>query len=69
VNHATTIQAIPFFNSLLGLLEVRDAERVDMAVEGIGDAGDMPPDAKGMEFRSRGSAPLSRYDLPAMRPR
>ena len=25
-----------------------DAERVDVAVEGIGDAGDMPPDAEGV---------------------
>jgi hypothetical protein len=28
-------------------LDVRDAELVDVAVEGIGDAAYMPPDAKG----------------------
>jgi hypothetical protein len=30
----------------VGTLEVRDAERVDMAVQGIGDAADVPADAK-----------------------
>jgi hypothetical protein len=30
----------------VGALDVGDAERVDMAVAGIGDAGDMPPDAE-----------------------
>jgi hypothetical protein len=30
----------------VGTLDVRDAELVDMAVEGIGDAARMPPDAK-----------------------
>jgi hypothetical protein len=29
-------------------LDVGDAERVDMAVEGVGDAGDVPPDAQGI---------------------
>ena len=31
----------------VGALGVRDAELVDMAVERIGDAADMPSDAKG----------------------
>jgi hypothetical protein len=31
----------------VGTLDVRDAELVDMAVEGIGDAADVPADAKG----------------------
>ena len=31
----------------VGTLDVRDAELVDVAVEGIGDAAHMPSDAKG----------------------
>jgi len=31
----------------VGTLDVRDAELVDVAVEGIGDAADVPSDAKG----------------------
>ena len=31
----------------VGALEMRDAELVDLAVEGIGDAAHMPPDANG----------------------
>jgi hypothetical protein len=31
----------------IGALDVRDAELVDMAVEGIGDAAYMPADRKG----------------------
>ena len=31
----------------IGALDVGDAERVDVAVEGIGNAADMPSDAKG----------------------
>jgi hypothetical protein len=34
-------------NPAVGALDVRDAELVDLAVEGIGDAAHMPPDAKG----------------------
>ena len=30
----------------VGALDVRDAELVDMTVEGVGDAADVPPDAK-----------------------
>jgi hypothetical protein len=31
----------------VGALDVRNAELVDVAVEGIGDAADVPADAKG----------------------
>jgi hypothetical protein len=31
----------------VGTLDVRDADRFDMAVDGIGDAADVPADAKG----------------------
>jgi hypothetical protein len=31
----------------VGTLDLRDAERVDVAVEGIGDATHVPADAKG----------------------
>jgi hypothetical protein len=34
-------------NPAVGTLDVRDAELVDVAVEGIGDAAHMPPDAEG----------------------
>jgi hypothetical protein len=33
---------------------VGDAERVDMAVEGVGDTGDVPPDAEGIRVEIQG---------------
>jgi hypothetical protein len=42
----------------VGTLDRRDAELVDMAVEGLGDAAHMPPDAEGFELRSMGRASL-----------
>jgi hypothetical protein len=41
----------------VGTLDVRDAELVDMAVEGIGDAAHMPSDGEA-ELRSMGRVSL-----------
>jgi hypothetical protein len=38
----------------VGALDVRDAELVDMAVEGIGDAAHMPADAKRIRIEIEG---------------
>jgi hypothetical protein len=42
----------------VGTLDVRDAEFVDVAVEGIGNAARMPADTKAAELRSMGSVSL-----------